>query len=285
MAGIAAAIVADAGSVPLAWLRRLPVVVKTTDLAKVRATLWGAADELRANSKLTPVQYRDPVLGLVFLLYAENRFEAVRGEVEAKVTARNPATIADYKAKSVLYVPDESRLSYLVALPEGDDIGKAVDKAINAIEITNPELKDILPHAYQKLERSTLTAVLAVTPVEMRAASTVVASAALLESRSDLASTIQPRSPRAGADPLPLLVEIERPRLEDRAALVELAGQRDAGVVAVAARAGVKEAQHLLSGATAGAELAHRLGVADGSRVTAWEHGRATPHPATWIVE
>ena len=38
--------------------------MRTTDLAKVRATLWAAADELRANSKLTPVQYRDPVLGL-----------------------------------------------------------------------------------------------------------------------------------------------------------------------------------------------------------------------------
>lgn len=130
--------------------------MKTADLAKVRATLWAAADELRANSKLTPGQYRDPVLGLVFLAYAENRFEAVRGEVEAKATKRNPATIADYKAKSVLYVPDESRLSYLVDLPEGEDIGKAVDEAIKAIEAANPELKDVLPRGYQKLERSTL---------------------------------------------------------------------------------------------------------------------------------
>lgn len=130
--------------------------MKTTDLAKVRATLWAAADELRANSKLTPGQYRDPVLGLVFLAYAENRFEAVRGEVEAKATKRNPATIADYKAKSVLYVPDESRLSHLVDLPEGDDVGKAVDEAIKAIEAANPELKDILPRGYQKLERPTL---------------------------------------------------------------------------------------------------------------------------------
>ncbi|MGB3476405.1 MAG: class I SAM-dependent DNA methyltransferase [Mycobacterium sp.] len=130
--------------------------MKSTDLAKVRATLWAAADELRANSKLTPGQYRDPVLGLVFLAYAENRFDAVRGEVEAKASARNPATIADYKAKSVLYVPDESRLSYLVGLPEGDDVGKAVDEAIKAIEAANPELKDILPRGYQKLERSTL---------------------------------------------------------------------------------------------------------------------------------
>jgi len=130
--------------------------VKATDLAKVRATLWAAADELRANSKLTPVQYRDPVLGLVFLAYAENRFEAVRHEVEATATPRNPATIADYKAKSVLYVPDESRLSHLVGLPEGNDIGKAVDEAIKAIEAANPELNDILPRGYRKLERSTL---------------------------------------------------------------------------------------------------------------------------------
>ena len=130
--------------------------MRTKNLAQVRATLWAAADELRANSKLTPVQYRDPVLGLVFLAYAENRFEAVRAEVEAKATKRNPATVADYKAKSVLYVPEESRLSYLVDLPEGDDIGKATDAAIKAIEETNPELKDVLPRGYQKLERSTL---------------------------------------------------------------------------------------------------------------------------------
>ncbi|MGI8457362.1 MAG: type I restriction-modification system subunit M [Propionibacteriaceae bacterium] len=130
--------------------------MKTTDLAKVRATLWAAADELRANSKLTPGQYRDPVLGLVFLAYAENRFEGVRGEVEAKASARNPASIADYKARSVLYVPEESRLTSLVDLPEGDDVGKATDDAIKAIEAANSELKDILPRGYQKLERSTL---------------------------------------------------------------------------------------------------------------------------------
>ncbi len=130
--------------------------MKATDLRKVRVALWAAADELRANSKLTPVQYRDPVLGLVFLAYAENRFDAVRAQVEAGASKRNPATVADYKAKSVLYVPDESRLSYLVDLPEGDDVGKATDAAIKAIEETNPELKDVLPRGYQKLERSTL---------------------------------------------------------------------------------------------------------------------------------
>lgn len=116
--------------------------MKTTDLSSVRATLWAAADELRANSKLTPVQYRDPVLGLVFLAYAESRFEAVRCEVESRATSRNPATPADYKAKSVLYVPEKSRLSTLVDLPEGSDVGKATDEAIKGIEEANPELKD-----------------------------------------------------------------------------------------------------------------------------------------------
>lgn len=130
--------------------------MRTTDLAKVRSTLWAAADELRANSKLTPGQYRDPVLGLVFLAYAENRFEQVRDQVEATASARNPATPADFKAKGVLYLPEASRLSGLVDLPESEDIGAAVDHAITEIENTNAELKDILPRGYKKLERATL---------------------------------------------------------------------------------------------------------------------------------
>ena len=130
--------------------------MKSTDLAAVRRTLWAAADELRANSKLTAVQYRQPVLGLIFLAYAEFRFEEVRPLVEAQATARRPVTPDDYRAKSVLFVPEAARLSSLVALPEGEDVGEAVDGAIQAIEDTNPELKDILPRGYQRLDRSTL---------------------------------------------------------------------------------------------------------------------------------
>ena len=91
--------------------------LKSDDLAEVRRTLWKAADELRANSTLTPADYRGPALGLIFLAYAEHRFDAVRPEVEANATARNPVTADDYKARSVLYVPDEARLSALVDLP------------------------------------------------------------------------------------------------------------------------------------------------------------------------
>lgn len=125
-------------------------------MAAVRRALWGAADELRANSKLTAAQYRQPVLGQIFLAYAEHRSVTIRPELEAKATARNPVTPQDYKARSVLYVPEVAQLSGLVALPEGDDLGKAIDGAMDAIENANPELKGILPRGYQRLDRSTL---------------------------------------------------------------------------------------------------------------------------------
>ncbi len=134
--------------------------MKSDDLAEVRRTLWKAADELRANSTLTPADYRSPVLGLIFLAYAEHRFEAVRADVEAGATARNPVSPDNYRARSVLFVPDEARLSGLVDLPEGENLGAAVDAAMKAVEAANPELRDVLPRGYQRLERSTLTELL-----------------------------------------------------------------------------------------------------------------------------
>jgi type I restriction enzyme M protein len=80
--------------------------------------LWAAADQLRANSTLAPNEYRGPVLGLIFLAYAEHRFEQVRSEVEAKATLRHPVTPDDYRRHSVLFVSEKARLSYLVNLPE-----------------------------------------------------------------------------------------------------------------------------------------------------------------------
>ena len=130
--------------------------MKSSDLAEVRRALWKAADELRANSSLGPAEYRGPVLGLIFLAYAEHRFEQVRPEVESGATTRNPATPDHYKARSVLYVPDEARLSVLVQLPEGENRGKAVDEAMKAIEAANPELKDVLPRGYPRMEQSVL---------------------------------------------------------------------------------------------------------------------------------
>jgi len=81
--------------------------VHSSDLAQVRRTLWKAADELRANSTLSPSEARGPILGLIFLAYAEHRFQSVRSELEAKATARRPVTPDDYRARSILFVAEK----------------------------------------------------------------------------------------------------------------------------------------------------------------------------------
>lgn len=64
----------------------------TANLTELERRLWAAAAELRANSTLTAAQYRDPVLGLIFLAFAEHRFEEPRPELEAKATGRQTVT-------------------------------------------------------------------------------------------------------------------------------------------------------------------------------------------------
>ncbi|MEJ7569926.1 MAG: class I SAM-dependent DNA methyltransferase [Gaiellaceae bacterium] len=127
-----------------------------SDLADLERRLWAAADELRANSTLTAAQYRDPVLGLIFLAFAEHRFEQLRPELEGKATPRRPVSTEDFRARGVLYVPEIARLSYLVELPEGEDLGANIDLAMDTIEATNAGLTDVLPRGYQRLEKSTL---------------------------------------------------------------------------------------------------------------------------------
>jgi type I restriction enzyme M protein len=96
------------------------------------------------------------VLGLIFLAFAEHRFDEVRPEVEAKATERKPANADDYRAKGVVFVPENARLSWLVDRAEWEDVGKNVDVAMDSIESINPDLAGILPRGYSKLEKSTL---------------------------------------------------------------------------------------------------------------------------------
>jgi type I restriction enzyme M protein len=78
------------------------------------------------------------VLGLSFLAFAQHRFEQLRPELEAKATSRRPVSADDYPARGVLFVPEIARLSWLVDLPEGEDLGAKVDLAMDAVELSNP---------------------------------------------------------------------------------------------------------------------------------------------------
>ena len=129
----------------------------------VEKRLWDIADQLRANSRLKSSQYSVPVLGLIFLRFADYKFTIAKKEIEEqhpKTKSRIGISKINYQAKGVLYLPDESCFAYLLNLPEGNNIGKAVNDAMKAIEAKNEELKDVLPKTYNRLENSVLVTLL-----------------------------------------------------------------------------------------------------------------------------
>ncbi len=111
-----------------------------TDLADLQKRLWEAADQLRANSGLKASEYSTPVLGLIFLRHAELRFAAAHAELEGKGSGRRKIGAADYHARGVLFLPEAARFDRLLELPEAEDLGKAIDDAMAAIERTNPDV-------------------------------------------------------------------------------------------------------------------------------------------------
>lgn len=116
--------------------------------------LWDAADQFRANSGLTAAQYSAPVLGMIFLRFAETRFEQRRAELEAAGASvrRGNSRVDDpsaYHAESVMYLPEAARFAHLLAMPEGVNIGQAINESMAAVEKENPQLAGILPRSYQ----------------------------------------------------------------------------------------------------------------------------------------
>ena len=127
----------------------------------VEKSLWEAADQLRANSKLKSSEYSVPVLGLIFLRYADHKFTHAEQEFAASPeSSRRRRAIGklDYQARGVMYLPDAARFSKLLDLPEGVDIGSAINAAMKAIEDENEELKagNVLPKNYKSLDNEIL---------------------------------------------------------------------------------------------------------------------------------
>jgi hypothetical protein len=129
-------------------------------MSELENRLWSAADQLRANSNLTSAQYSTPVLGLIFLRYADARFDVAHAELEGSGSGRIRIGPEHYQAKGVMYLPEEARFSELLKLPEGGDIGQALNDAMRAIEAHNVDLKDVLPKTYNRLENTTLAELL-----------------------------------------------------------------------------------------------------------------------------
>jgi type I restriction enzyme M protein len=138
----------------------VPKKESTVDIHEIEDRLWDSADELRANSGLKESEYSIPVLGLIFLKFADNRFAALEGELAGKVTDRRQIGKADYQAKGVLFLPPEARFDTLLHMEEGRDLGQALNDAMAAVERENDELAGVLPRTFKALTNSTLTTLL-----------------------------------------------------------------------------------------------------------------------------
>jgi len=116
--------------------------------------LWDAADQFRANSGLKAGQYSTPVLGLIFLRFAEARFAQRRAQLEKAGASprRGTSRIDDpkaYQAEGVLFLTPSARFDYLLQRPEGSNVGRAVNEAMADVEKHNPQLAGVLPRNYQ----------------------------------------------------------------------------------------------------------------------------------------
>src|SRR5215471_9847715 len=104
---------------------------KDPDNEALEKRLWAAADQLRANSGLSSQQYSGPVLGLIFLRFAEVRFAKRRAELEKQAAGvRRGSRIDDasaYHSEGVLFLASNARFDFLLALPEGENIGSKVN--------------------------------------------------------------------------------------------------------------------------------------------------------------
>ncbi len=125
---------------------------KDTASTSLEKRLWDAADQFRANSSLKAQEYSGPILGLIFLRFAELRFAVQRSKLEdASASSRRGSRVdepAAYHAEGILYLAPESRFDYLLTLPEVADIGAKVNAAMREIEKFNPQLAGVLPKTY-----------------------------------------------------------------------------------------------------------------------------------------
>ncbi|MBA6417043.1 SAM-dependent DNA methyltransferase [Colwellia sp. 6M3] len=136
------------------------------DFKKIEALekrLWSAADSLRANTGLTAQEYSRPILGLIFLKYAEFRFTQAKERIEAKGSSRrrgNGDIKSQIQAEGAMFVPDDALYSNLLALPEGSNIGVSVNNAMKALEAENEAIKDALPKTYTRFDNDILKGLL-----------------------------------------------------------------------------------------------------------------------------
>jgi type I restriction enzyme M protein len=125
---------------------------KDTTAGTLERRLWDAADQLRANSGLKAQEYSGPILGIIFLRFADVRFAAQRARLgKAGASSRRGSRVdepAAYHAEGILYLSPDARYDFLLGLPEGENVGAKINEAMREIEKHNPQLAGVLPKSY-----------------------------------------------------------------------------------------------------------------------------------------
>jgi len=138
------------------------------EIKRLEAELWGAADNLRANSKLTAAEYKDPVLGLILLRYAQNKFEEAKKQIEInlpinpRTNQKRELTKNDLLGAGAMYLQEKSQFDYLVNLRESQSIAEEVNNAMRLIESDYTDLEGILPKNYQEFDADLLRSLIRV---------------------------------------------------------------------------------------------------------------------------
>jgi type I restriction enzyme M protein len=126
-----------------------PAKTDSASILGFEAKLWAAADALRNN--MDAAEYKHVVLGLIFLKYISDAFEAKHDELVAqKAQGADPEDPDEYRATNIFWVPPEARWAYLKSMAPQPTIGRLVDDAMSAIERDNPSLKGVLPKDFSR---------------------------------------------------------------------------------------------------------------------------------------
>jgi len=130
----------------------------TNNRKQLHERLWAAAEQLRANGSMKLNEISEPILGLIFLKFADVRFKQTKEELEAKRNETQgrqaPLTSDHYKSKGILFLPEIASYTYLMNLPESANIGKAINDAMKEIEEKNTDLAGVLPQDYTSLHKT-----------------------------------------------------------------------------------------------------------------------------------
>ncbi|MGO8420958.1 N-6 DNA methylase [Rhizobium ruizarguesonis] len=129
-------------------------------LDKFESGLWKIADSLRANSNLASNEYFMPIMGLIFLRHATNRFYEAKAAIDADKAAGKmpdrPLVDADFMRRRALNLPEATRFDVILKTPKDGNLGAVLTAAMDAIEGAFPPLSGQLPKDYGRFDADVL---------------------------------------------------------------------------------------------------------------------------------